>query len=181
MHDPFVYPIRPVVVQDLDISYIERVNDELWKGSTRERITGVRVYERGCILRFQVGPLQSLFDDIVHDRAMLLLQLGIIFEIPSKIRRHSNKPIQLVIRFARPSARQSTGGTAEQHTNDFPDLGPCQAMIIFVELAHQLLIPFTQIEEKVRAFGRPLVFGNISTPVRYVFHYISNLFDSSLE
>lgn len=61
----------------------------------------MRVSERGCVGRFQVDPIQPLFDYIVHDRAMLLLQLGIIFEISSKIRRHSNKSIELVVRFAR--------------------------------------------------------------------------------
>lgn len=34
--------------------------------------------------------------------------------------------------------------------------------------AHKLLVPFSQIEEEVGAFGRPLVFGYVVTPVRRI-------------
>ncbi len=55
-------------------------------------------------------------------------------------------------------------------TNGFFDLRPREAMILLVGSIHNLLIPFTKIEEELRAFRRPLFLRDVYPPVRNIYH-----------
>lgn len=57
-------------------------------------------------------------------------------------------------------------GKVAKNTNSFLDLGPRESMIVLVPSVHKLSVPFTEVEEELRAFCRPLFLGNVDPPVR---------------
>lgn len=59
-------------------------------------------------------------------------------------------------------------GKAPDTTDGFLDLRPCEAMIVLVISVHELLVPFTEVEEELWAFCRPLFLGNVDPPVRNI-------------